>query len=652
MFSKVLKYSLGSTLLYNTLIKKKETECCGIIGYIGKEKIADKVLSEGIIVLQNRGYDSSGITTIKDSNLNTTKMTSDFENEKDCIEEIVEEIKKKHTFTNIGIAHTRWATCGEINNENAHPHTDSKKRIALVHNGTILNHLKIKKDLESKGYIFIGDTDTEVIPMLIGFFLDQGEKLLNAVKLTVEKLDGTWGLVILHKDFPENLICARKGSPLLIGFSEKGVFVSSEAIAFQNYTNKFIRMKDREIILLSLDESIKESVKERIVHLDNAEVKIKPSEGFDSFFEEEIYEQPEAIKRSLSNYHRLIINLGVPKLGGFDSNRDRALEVRNMVLVGCGSSFNACLYGGHLFKVFEIFDTVTFVEASDFDIFDLPKYNAGVIAVSQSGESADVLQTLNKIKKLDIPIIGITNVVGSLMTTLCDWGVFQNSGREIAVGATKSFTTQVVVLYLIALWYSYHRNPNKFKFERNMAIQIFPALPSLIETTLKTVALKVKDLAKILHNQEHLFILARGNAYPFARETTLKIKEICYIHAEAIPAGELKHGPLAMIESNFDKQNKNQSHVIVLVLDNYLLQHNRVTLLEIKARKGFLIVVTDCKEKLKGIKIDFIIEIPHCKPFAPLLTIFPMQLLTLEMSRLKKLNPDKPRNLAKCVTVI
>lgn len=652
MLSKILKYSVGSSLLYNVLKEKKESECCGIIGYIGKEKIADKVLTEGILVLQNRGYDSSGVTTIKNSELHTTKMTSDFENEKDCIEEIIEEIKKSHTSTTIGIAHTRWGTCGEINNKNAHPHTDSKNRIAVVHNGTILNHLKIKKDLQNKGYKFVGQTDTEVISMQIGYFLDQGEELLTAVKLTVEILDGTWGLVILHKNFPENLICARKGSPLLIGFSEKGVFVSSEAIAFQNYTDKFIRMKDREIILLSLDESVKESVKERIVHLDKAEVKLEPSEGFDCFFEEEIYEQPEAIKRSLSNFHRLIINLGVPKLGGFDSNRDKALGIRNIVLVACGSSFNACLYGGHLFKVFEVFDTVTFVEASDFDVFDLPKYNAGVIAVSQSGESADVLQTLNKIKKKGIPIIGITNVVGSLMTTLCDWGVFQNSGREIAVGATKSFTTQITVLYLIAMWYSYHRNPIKFKFERNMAIQIFPALPSLIETTLKTVAPLTKKLAKILYTQEHLFILARGNAYPFARETTLKIKEVCYIHAEAIPAGELKHGPLALIESNFDKQNRNQSHVIVLVLDNYLLQHNRVTLLEIKARKGFLIVVTDCREKLKGIDIDFIIEIPHCKPFSALLTIFPMQLLTLEMCRLKKLNPDKPRNLAKCVTVI
>jgi len=503
-----------------------------------------------------------------------------------------------------------------------------------------------------KGHTFKGDTDTEVIAILIGDYLDNGEQLLNAVKLTVERLDGTWGLVIMHKDFPENLICARKGSPLLIGFSDSGVYVSSEAIAFQNYTKNFIRMQDREIILLSLDNSIKESVKERIVHLDHVEVKLAPSEGFGSFFEEEIFEQPEAIKRALSNFHRLVINIGTVKLGGFDSNRETALGIRNMVLIGCGSSFNACLYGAHLFKVFGIFDTVTCIEASDFDISDLPKLDAGVIAISQSGESADVLQTLSRIKKQNIPIIGITNVVGSLMTTLCDFGVFQHSGREIAVGATKSFTTQIIVLYLIALWYSYNKNPNKFKFERNIAIQIFPALPSMIESSLSNIREDVQNLAKILYNKEHIFIMARGNAYPFAREACLKIKEICYIHAEAIPAGELKHGPLALIESSFDVQNRNQTHVVVFVLDNHLLQNNLVTLLEIKARKGFLIVITDCKEKLKGINIDFLIEIPHCKPFAPLLTIFPMQLLTLEMSALKKLNPDKPRNLAKCVTVI
>lgn len=274
------------------------------------------------------------------------------------------------------------------------------------------------------------------------------------------------------------------GSPLLIGFGEEGIFVASEPIAFHKYTNQFVRLKDREIVQLSLEKNIKESFKERIVSVDKVDIKDKPQPPFRSFFEEEIWEQPEAIKRSLSYFHRLIPDLGTVKLGGFDQNKEKALNIKNLVITACGSSFNAGLYGQYLFRTFGIFDSVFCVESSDFNEQDLPKKDAGVLCITQSGESADLLITGRVVKENDITLIGITNVVGSMITTLCDWGVFQHSGREISVGATKSFTTQIVILILIVLWFSYNKNiglKDEFRFERNLMIHLFPNLPSLAE---------------------------------------------------------------------------------------------------------------------------------------------------------------------------
>ena len=642
--------TLGISLASDEL--KKRADCCGIIANISKQNSAQEVVAEGIVILQNRGYDSAGIASIIDGNLKVSKLASHIQTGIDCITEIEKIALNDHLNSSVSIGHTRWATCGPKTDINAHPHWDNKKRIALVHNGTIYNHLEVKKKLTAKGYTFYSETDTEVIAVLIGYHMDQGCEWLEAVKQSLEEIDGTWGLVIINVAEPHSIICCRKGSPLLIGFSEEGIFISSEAIAFQKHAQQFIRLKDYEILKLNIDEDLRETCQERIVHHDQLEIKTMPSEGFDCFFIEEIMEQPEAIRRSLNYFNRLIPALGVPKLGGFDTNRELALSFDKMLILGCGSSYNAGLYGAHLMQVFEVFDVVLTIEASNFFEYDFPKGKVGALCLTQSGESADVLRAMSLTKKKGAVNIGMTNVVGSLITTLCDFGVYLNSGREISVAASKSFTCQIVVIYLITLWFAYYKNPNLHKTERNLAIQMMLDLPAVIETILHSTRSRAKELAEKMYKIKTLFVLGKGNTYPFAREVALKLKEVTYIHAEAMPLSELKHGPLALIENNFDNVTVFQTHVIILAVNNFLIDEVKVSISELKSRHAYVIVVTDCAELLDLNKIDFLIEIPLCKPFAPFLTLFPLQLLAYEIAKLKGLNPDRPRNLAKTVTVI
>ena len=607
---------------------------------------------QGIDLLQNRGYDSVGIATIDDKRIFIDKQTSSYSTGSDCIVNIKQVAEERHSNRRIGIAHTRWATCGDINNLNAHPHSDLDQRIAVVHNGTIYNHTALRTELAEMGVKPVSQTDTELIALLIGYYLDQANSLLESVKLTLEKLDGTWGLVIMSKDHPNTLVAARKGSPVVVGLGDNSIYVSSELIGFQRYTHKYFNLDDREIIELSLDNGVEVRVKERIRHADKVQVKNEPTPPFATFFEEEVFEQPEAVKRALNYFHRLIPELGTTKLGGLEQNKAKAMAIENMVLIGCGSSFNACLYAAHLFKLFEIFNTVTCIEASSFDRYDIPKTSPGVICLTQSGETADCLRSLQIAKDAGVTCIGITNVVGSSMTQLCDFGVFTNSGREISVGASKSFTTQITVLHLIVLWYSYHKQPEIHKTKRSLTVKLFPELPAVIAQTLTGNKEPAKEIAKVLKNVAQLYVLGKEGAYPFAREIALKMKELSYIHAEALPAGELKHGPLALIASDFEERGVQPSVVIVIALDSKWLKSIEVTISELKTRQAIVIVITDCKQKLDLSKIDYILEVPLRKPFSPLLSLLPMQLVVKELAELKGISIDKPRNLAKCVSVI
>lgn len=649
----VSAFSLSLLSLYEEKFRtEKIANCCGIIGNISSTKQAEKIVSEAIVILQNRGYDSAGICSLHDNQLKISKMATHYEEGIDCIERISELALIEHKNSSVAIGHTRWATCGEKTDQNAHPHWDNKKRLALVHNGTIFNYLEIKIDLQSKGYTFSSETDSEVIAVLMGYYLDQGKNWMDSVTEALKSLDGSWGLVIMFVDEPHSLICCRRGSPLLVGFNKTEFFVSSEAVAFQNYTQEFIRLKDFEIIKLSQGEDFSTSISERIVVHKQFEVRMNPKPGFDCFFIEEIMDQPETIRRALSFFHRLIPEIGSTKLGGFDEHREKALSIDKVMFLGCGSSYNASLAGAHYLQVFETFDVVTSIEASNFYKWDLPKGKVGVICLTQSGESADIIRAMKLTKDAGALNIGLTNVVGSLVTTLCEFGVYLHCGRETAVAATKSFTSQVIVTYLIALWYSYNKNPNYLKVERNLAVQAFKDLPELVARVLQSSRLKAKEVAAKFLPLSSLFVLGKGNTYPIAREIALKLKECTYIHTEAMPLGELKHGPLALIDEHWDGVKVLQSHIIILAIDNYLIEEVKVAIGELKSRKAHLTVVTDCVHLLDLAKIDIVMEIPVCKPFASLLTLFPLQLVSYELARLKGINPDKPRNLAKTVTVI
>lgn len=656
MFKNGLKL-LGTGFLTHQLMsdaknRSKLARCCGIVGYLGQENIANEVLAQGIELLQNRGYDSVGLATLgSDNQLFIDKQTSNSFAGEDCIANIKKIAMEKHTYRKIGIAHTRWATCGDINDTNAHPHCDAKNRIALVHNGTIFNHMALRAELIQKGITPISQTDTEVIALLIGLHLDEGHTYIQSIEMTLEKLEGTWGLVIMSKDEPNTLTVACNGSPVNVGICEHSIYVSSEVIGFQKYTNKYFKLEDREIIELSLDKHMNVKIIERIHHADKVDVKQDPTPPFKSFYEEEVFEQPAAIIRAINN--RLLKENSTAILGGFDSHKEEASKIDNLVLIGCGSSLNACMYAAHLLKRFGVFNTVMCVEASSFNEYDIPKNNPGIISLTQSGETADVLRCLKLARSNGVVVINITNVVGSTAAHLSDFGVFTNSGREISVGATKSFTCQLVVLTLIALWFDSHKNGIELNREkRKPIVDTFHDLPQLINQTLEDNRESAKAVAKVLKSVSSLYILGKGDAYPIAREISLKLKELTYIHAEALPAGELKHGPLALIVSDYEERNMPQSVVVVIALDNELLKGMDVTISELKTRQAIVIVITDCKQKLNCDKIDFVLEIPHNKPFAALLSLLPMHLVVKEIADLKGILIDKPRNLAKCVSVI
>lgn len=631
---------------------QNKADCCGIIGNLSSTKEAEKVVAEGIVILQNRGYDSAGVASVHEGKLKVSKMATDYANGIDCIERISQVAKKEHKESSVAIGHTRWATCGEKTDNNAHPHWDNKRKIALVHNGTIYNYLELKNELKEAGCHFYSETDSEVIAVLIGHLMDKGMSWMEAVQEALKKLDGSWGLVIMNIDEPNSLICCRKGSPLLIGFRGSDYFVSSEAVAFQSHTDEFIRLKDFEIIKLTRGDTLGGNFSERIVVHNKTEVRTMPKPGFDCFFIEDIMDQPETIRRALNFFHRLVPEMGTPKLGGFEANKELALSFDKVLFLGCGSSYNAALAGAHYMQIFETFDVISTIEASNFYKWDMPKGKVGVICLTQSGESADIIRSMKLTKELGAVNIGITNVVGSLVTTMCEFGVYLNCGREVAVPATKSFTAQIVVTYLISLWYSYYKNPNHLKIERNLAVKAFKDLPDLVAKNLAANRDRAREVAHRLVPLNSVFVLGKGNTYPIAREASLKLKECCYIHAEAMPLGELKHGPLALIDPNFEANKTHQTHIIILAIDNHLLDEVKVAISELKSRRAFVIVVTDCLELLDKAKVDVALEIPMCKPFASMLTLFPLQLISYELARLKGINPDKPRNLAKTVTVL
>ena len=424
------------------------------MGYLGNDAFMQYIFS-GLKLLQNRGYDSVGISCVQNAELNTVKFASTFTF--DSLDKLEQSTMNKEYNSHCAIGHTRWATHGGKTDINAHPHHDNKDRIAIVHNGIIENFDEIKSRLIEKGYFFRSQTDTEIIAVLIGSYLDNGEPIETAIRKALEELSGTWALVIIHKDFPNKIWITRNGSPLLLGMEDEYVMIVSEQIAFANFIKKYIVIDNHDLIEISKEErTIKYNkniqrypIKEKI----NISIELKPT-NYRHWLIKEIMEQPESVNRAMNNGGRIDNNTNV-KLGGLDTYKSRLLEINHLIILGCGTSYHAGLWSLDIFKTLDIFHTVVIYDGAEFQVKDIPKLgNIGVILLSQSGETKDLHRCIQIAKDYDLITIGIVNVIDSLIARESDCGIYLNAGREVAVASTKSFTNQCVVLSMVAIWFS------------------------------------------------------------------------------------------------------------------------------------------------------------------------------------------------------
>ena len=607
---------------------------CGIIAYIGKRD-SFEILINGLKILQNRGYDSTGIATIKNKKIILSKYSS--RNTSDALKKL-EEDSDIHKNTNIGIGHTRWATHGEKNKINAHPHFDENKRIFIVHNGVIENYSSLKDKLKKSGIKFISETDSEVIAQLIGYY-SKNMNILDAVKKCTNELEGTWGIVVLDRENPKQLIAARKGSPILIGIGKGETFISSEASSFVNYTKHFISLNNNEIVRIS--ENMNDLDISRIEQSEIENIQTDPY-PYTHWTLKEIHEQPLTIQNSLNNGGR-IYDFDKVKLGGLDGNREKLLSIRNLIISGCGTSYYAALYGAKLFRSLGIFDTVQVVDSSEFDINYIHAKNMGLLVLSQSGETNDVLKCLEISQNSNIVPFSIINRVGSLISRTTKCGVYLNAGRENGVASTKSFTSQVVVLTLVGIWFSQHISTH-VDMRKNLVDNLLK-LSLCYSSTLRSIDNTCDIISQYLLKHSSCFILGKGLSEPIAKEAALKIKELTYIHAEGYPAGSLKHGPFALIEKG--------TPIFIILMNDIHKSYMETTIHEVKSRGAHSIVIsnTTLSHQLEKL-IDILLYIPDNGQLSSLISIIPFQLIAYKLAILKKLNPDKPRNLAKTVTVI
>jgi len=628
-----------------------KTQCCGIAGVVGTDKHdARDFLLEGLSILKNRGYDSAGLSTVPDGGgpLVLTKYASDGD-KADGID-LVRQHSQHSAGHSVGIAHTRWATHGGKTDDNAHPHTDSSGKIALVHNGTLNNANDLRRELKSMGHSFTSQTDTEVIVKLIGhYYAEGGMTTEEATEKALVRCDGTWGLCIMNTDAPEELVVACNGSPMVIGIGADRTFVASETAAFNRYTKNFISMKDGEIGVLHADGRTLDLARKQLAP--DQDVKLSP-DPWPHWTLKELMEQPEALARALGFGGRL----GSEKiyLGGLDQNYERVSKIKHMTLSACGTSLNAAKYGERLMKHLGSFDSVTALDAAETETKDFPcprqTDTTGLIVVSQSGETKDVARVVDTAMDRGITVMSVVNAVGSLIARTTKMGVYCNAGRENAVASTKAFTTQVTVLSLIAIWFRQTRDAIEGTSTPRAVRELRDALMRLPITF--GMALKTRDqcrrIAESLKDKEHCFVLGKGYGEPVAMEGALKIKEMCYLHAEGYSGGALKHGPFALIDNESGKFGA--TPIIMIILDDQHAHHMRTAAEEVRARGAQVIIITDKPALARDLDENPIV-IPNNGPLTALGAVLPMQLIAYELAMMRGINPDTPRNLAKAVTV-
>ena len=612
---------------------------CGIVGYIGDKK-AYPILIKGLSRLEYRGYDSAGVAL-----LNSDHEIKVFKRQGKVLD-LTDFVGKSNTDGTVGIGHTRWATHGLPNDVNAHPHTSGDGTITLVHNGIIENYAILKKELEKRGHVFKSETDTEVLVHLIEDIKEKsGVPLTEAVRIALNEVHGAYAIVVISTEEPNKIIAAKKSSPLVIGMGEDEYYLAYDATPIVEYTKNVVYLEDEQIAIVDRNNGL------RIISINNKEVSPYVQElemqleelekgGYEHFMLKEIYEQPRAIHDSFRG--RLNAKEGWVSLGGIKDYEEQIAKSNRIIIIACGTSWHAALVAEYYFE--ELARIPVEVEyASEFRYrHPIIRKDDVVIAISQSGETADTLAALKMAKEEGATLLGLVNVVGSTISRVTDAGSYTHAGPEIGVASTKAFTTQLVVLAMMALAIGKRRGTIEDK-KFQILLNELEALPGKIEKLLESDDY-IKTIAAIYKDARNALYLGRGTSFPIALEGALKLKEISYIHAEGYPAAEMKHGPIALIDENMPV------FVIATQGENYEKVVSNIQ--EVKARKGQIIAIVTKGDTAVREMADHVIEIPVSDEFVvPILATIPFQLLSYHIAVMRECNVDQPRNLAKSVTV-
>ena len=618
---------------------------CGIFGIITTltNQNIYKTIINGLIQLQNRGYDSSGICTLHNNIFEIYKYAST--NELSSIDKLLSlNLSNKTNNIHLGIGHNRWATHGGKTNNNAHPHISNDKGFVLVHNGIIENYQELKYFLIKNGYEFYSQTDTEVIVNLISYHYSLINDTFIALQKTIEQLQGTYGIIVMNNLEPDKMYAVRNGSPLLVGITDEYAIITSEQSGFCNNVNNYITLNNDDICILTknndkIDIQTSHHYIHKKVNILNYDLTPDP---YKHWTLKEIYEQPTSIYNTINRGGRIKNNSEV-KLGGLESKIDLLKNIENIIILGCGTSYHAGMYGAYYLKTLCNFNSVQVIDGAELNEYDIPKNGKCVfILISQSGETKDLHRCIEIAHKNNIITIGIINVVDSLIAREVDCGIYCNAGREMGVASTKAFTSQVVCLSMIGVWFAQIHNLNEIK-----RIQIIKDLHNLsndfknIIENIDGINKKIEYVSLLMKDYNNLFLLGKGNDECIAKEGSLKIKEISYIHSEGYSASSLKHGPFALLNDNFPT-------IIINCHDEYT---NKIIncFEEVHSRNSPILMITNNNLNLN--KKCMMIEICKNHSYSSLLAIIPLQLLAYYLSVHKGINPDIPKNLAKVVTV-
>lgn len=609
---------------------------CGIVCYIGKQSAANILLS-GLQRLEYRGYDSAGMSLLIDGKIVTYKRAGK-------VLALKEMVENENLNSNIGIAHTRWATHGEPNDLNAHPHTDNSGNISLVHNGIIENYASLKNKLLDLGYTFKSETDTEVLAVLIEYLNGKVNDLEEAVRLALSEVEGTFGVAILSKNEPNKIIAAKRSSPMVLGLGDDEFILASDTSAIIQYTRQVVYLNDNEMLIIEGGDSYKtktidnKETTAKISHIDYDLGSIEKGR-YEHFMLKEIFEQPQTIRDACRG--RLLTNDGSVRLGGLMNIKDKLINAKRIIITACGTSWHSALVGEYMIE--QLCNIPCEVEyASEFRYRNPILTNDDiVIAISQSGETADTLAAIKEAKRKGATVLGIVNVVGSSIARETDAGVYIHAGPEIGVASTKAFTSQLIVLTLMSLYIGRSKTisePEGLKIAAEIE-----KLPRKIEEILKNAG-DVKKIAEQFKDTRNFLYLGRGYNFPVALEGALKLKEISYIHAEGYPAAEMKHGPIALIDENMP--------VVFIATKDVIYDKLISNIEEVKARRGKVIAIANYGDKKIKKYADYVIYIPETIPvLTPVLAVIPLQLLSYYIAVELGRDVDQPRNLAKSVTV-